>query len=66
MKAIDPLDVPPNSANSFHCPACGKWHRLMHACDNWPKPTSVYGCICPPGANLTCKAPLCPRQGARA
>ncbi len=22
-----------------------------------------YGCICPPGANLTCQAPLCPRRG---
>lgn len=20
------------------------------------------GCICPPGANLTCEAPLCPRK----
>ena len=24
-----------------------------------------YGCICPPGANLTCKAKACPRQGAK-
>lgn len=22
----------------------------------------VRGCICPPGANLTCEAPLCPRR----
>ena len=22
----------------------------------------TYGCICPPGANLTCQAPLCPRS----
>lgn len=22
------------------------------------------GCICPPGANLTCQSPLCPRKAA--
>lgn len=25
-----------------------------------------HGCICPPGAEATCKGPLCPRQGIRA
>lgn len=23
------------------------------------------GCICPPGANLTCEASMCPRKGIR-
>lgn len=26
--------------------------------------SSAFGCICPPGANLQCKNPLCPRGGA--
>ncbi len=26
---------------------------------NWPPP---FGCICPPGANKDCEAPLCPRK----
>jgi hypothetical protein len=26
-----------------------------------PQPTPM-GCICPPGANLTCAAPTCPRK----
>lgn len=25
--------------------------------------TQPIGCICPPGANLECQAPLCPRKG---
>jgi hypothetical protein len=25
-------------------------------------PPNQPGCICPPGANLTCQAPMCPRK----
>lgn len=28
------------------------------------QPQPVHGCICPPGANLTCCNPMCPRGNA--
>lgn len=37
-------------------------------CDGEPsfeRATLPMGCICPPGANLTCEAPMCPRKGMK-
>lgn len=28
-------------------------------------PANTQGCVCPPGANLTCNNPVCPRGGAQ-
>ena len=36
--------------------------------DHLPKPAidpQPRGCICPPGANLTCESPTCPRKGVQ-
>lgn len=30
-----------------------------------PTPTITTGCVCPPGANKDCEAPLCPRKGIK-
>jgi len=40
---------------------CGNCRRLSAGPAIEPEPAR--GCICPPGANLTCEAPLCPRKG---
>jgi hypothetical protein len=28
-----------------------------------PQPAAAVGCVCPPGANLQCERPDCPRKG---
>jgi hypothetical protein len=47
-----------------HCPHPGYPCICKYAP---PAPAPVVtgmGCICPPGANMTCKNPLCPRGGS--
>lgn len=57
------------------CPTCGLGGCKLGIADPWrpvgPPPNTgsgvqpapqPMGCICPPGANLTCEAPLCPRR----
>ena len=42
---------------------CGAWVEAgqVHVCR--PPASRPAGCICPPGSNATCQAPLCPRRG---
>lgn len=54
-----------DSAGMFPCPYCQKRHYPhqtcvpVQQCGVQPQPV---GCICPPGANLQCERPLCPRK----
>lgn len=59
------------TATPTMCPYCG---LRLSGCESirCPQPGARTvlpppvppGCICPPGANLTCEAPLCPRKPA--
>lgn len=42
----------PHGLPLFNCAICAT-----------PMPPQPMGCICPPGANIECKNPLCPRRG---
>lgn len=33
-------------------------------CDGIAKAVYPHGCVCPPGSNLTCQNPICPRGGS--
>lgn len=57
-------------SDALICIMCGKrtYSGMSHNCVVGAPPQSniapvPYGCICPPGANLTCQASLCPRRG---
>jgi hypothetical protein len=58
------------------CGVCGTVYPLntLHSCGgnriipshikySPPSPAPQIGCICPPGANLTCENAMCPRKG---
>jgi len=49
-----------NTAAMF-CPLCEAGVTFAGPATDAPK---GQGCICPPGANLTCRNPLCPRGGS--
>lgn len=58
----------------YTCPVCHVWVQsgAAHSCVQtqplgvWPLATIPgMGCICPPGANLTCEAPHCPRKAPK-
>ena len=49
------------------CMKCGRVHPQGSICEPLAlQPIAslapVMGCICPPGANLTCENPMCPRK----
>ena len=52
------------------CRACQAAVTVPHSCSGAryvpvsspPQPSTTYGCICPPGANLDCQSPMCPRR----
>jgi hypothetical protein len=53
------------STDLIICPKCGGTHMRLMDCQQVGRITltpNQQGCICPPGANLTCQAPLCPRK----
>lgn len=59
------------TTGGWYCARCQAVHGQFMACPaappvalTWP-PTGV-GCICPPGANIQCENPHCPRKPARA
>lgn len=54
------MKSPCHSDATGHCPLCDgpKFPQIPAV----PFQTG-YGCVCPPGANMTCKNPLCPRGG---
>jgi hypothetical protein len=53
------LAAPPTPAP--YIPQAPHWPHYPTVGDFPPTP-SLPGCQCPPGANLTCQAPLCPRK----
>lgn len=58
------------SAAGYVCPACHTRHLPGATCHQWPAAVPSYpvltptptGCICPPGANMQCENPTCPRK----
>ncbi len=53
------------------CMKCQAYGGMIQRCDHnvcpfraWDKKIDK-GCICPPGANLTCENSLCPRKSSR-
>ena len=43
---------------------CGKTSDAAQRVGRIDLPPVAQGCICPPGANMTCRNPLCPRGGS--
>lgn len=65
------------SPNGYYCPGCRTYiapSMQPHTCGDGSTifgsggfplgrgGAGGYGCICPPGANLACQAPYCPRK----
>lgn len=60
------------SSGGAWCPHCRRYHfegpcpTPLYAAPLQPAPQILgpfQGCICPPGSNLTCQNPMCPRKG---
>lgn len=58
----------PNAGGTILCPTCNRYHQPFGVCMG-PAPflphAAAAGCICPPGANLQCENPSCPRKPPR-
>ena len=47
-----------------NCPSCKRAMSLESPHEDHSFKTPPMGCVCPPGANLSCQNPICPRGGS--
>jgi hypothetical protein len=60
--APEPPRTKPCHVGASPCPYCATSLPSQPLYYPTPAPLRSMGCICPPGANKECEAPMCPRK----